>query len=417
MAISSCGALVEMLSQHKLLAPANLAHIVRASKSPIATPRSLARTMLQRGWLTVYQINQLLAGRVTDLVFGPYHVLDRLGQGGQSMVFKARHTEFHWIVALKVIRSEILVTTDARQQFLQEMEAMAQLEHPNVVQFCDVDQTGDTYYCAMEYVEGTDLGKVVGLSGALPVPEACDYIRQTALGLQHAHEHSLVHRDIKPVNLFLTMPQAPRGPFGCEGPRPDPVIKILDWGLASLRLPGAARKGGGPANQVKGVIGTADYLSPEQAKSPHTVDIRGDIYSLGCTAYFLLTGLPPFTGGTLMQKLMRHQKEDPPALDELRADVPAALGQAVQRMMAKRPENRFQTPAAVALAMTPFCRLPTPPVDPTRPVIRMHFPAAHRRRPEDTPLPPGLRDHNPATHVTMTGTGHGPRAETDSTCP
>src|SRR5262249_4448604 len=163
-------------------------------------PRGLARSMLKRGWLTVYQMNQLLAGHGKELIFGPYHVLDRLGSGGQSLVFKARHSEHGWIVALKVIRSELIVSTETTMQFLQEVEATAERDPPNIVPSCDADQAGDTFYCAMEYVEGTDLGKVVGLSGPLPVPQASDYVRQTALGLQHAHEHNLVHRDIKPVN-------------------------------------------------------------------------------------------------------------------------------------------------------------------------------------------------------------------------
>src|SRR6266446_6624008 len=233
MAITSCNALVELLRRHELLAPEDLAHVVRASKVLTATPRSLAKSMLQRGWLTVFQINQLMSGHGQELVFGPYHVLDRLGQGGQSTVFKARHAHFRWVVALKVIRSELLVNADAKHQFLQEMEAMARLSHPNVVQFCDADQAGETYYCAMEYIEGTDLGKHVDLSGPLPTAQACDYIRQTALGLQHAYEKNLVHRDIKPANLFLTYVAANDKGRG-KGAKSRPLIKILDWGLAGV---------------------------------------------------------------------------------------------------------------------------------------------------------------------------------------
>src|SRR5207249_2275970 len=139
-----------------------------------------------------------------ELAIGPYHVLDKLGQGGLSAVYKARHRDHQNLVAIKMIKAEVFASPEGRQQFLQEVEAMARLDHPNIVQFCDADQWNDTYYFAMEYVEGTDLGKVVRLSGALPVREACDYIRQAALGLQHAYERNLIHRDIKPVNLFLT---------------------------------------------------------------------------------------------------------------------------------------------------------------------------------------------------------------------
>src|SRR5438105_8475294 len=255
----------------------------------------------QRGWLTIYQINQILEGRAKDLVMGPYLIQDRLGQGGLSQVFKARHAQYGWIVALKVIRPEAMADAEGRKQFLHEMEAMARLEHPNIVQFCDLDQAGELFYFAMEFVDGTDLGKHVGLCGPLPVGEACDYVRQAALGLQHAHECNLVHRDVKPVNLFLTYVPGSKSVGGTgkkTRPVTQPLIKILDWGLASLRYP----KGqSGPEliqSIAKGIVGTADYLSPEQARNHHAVDIRGDIYSLGCTLYFLLTGQAPFPTGT-----------------------------------------------------------------------------------------------------------------------
>ncbi len=404
MMITSCHALIQALRRLELLAAEERALVVRAARLPKATPRALARAMLQRGWLTVFQINQLLAGHGRDLVFGPYHVLDRLGQGGQSTVFKARHTKLNWIVALKVIRAELLANSETKRQFLQEMEAMAKLNHENIVQFCDADQAGQTYYCAMEYVAGTDLGKVVALSGPLPAHQAADYIRQTALGLQHAHEHSMVHRDIKPVNLYLT--GDPPGPS---------LIKILDWGLAGLRPPGATLAEAETARPSRGVLGTADYLSPEQAKNPEAVDIRADIYSLGCTFYFLLTGRPPFPGGSLMEKLLRHQHEDPPPVNALCPDVPAALGAIVQRMMAKEPQGRYQTPAAVALALAPFCRMGPMPGNKSSGSFRL--PAAHRRGQDDTPMPTQLAENGSgdATNTTLVDCTLKPG--TDSTCP
>jgi len=411
MTITSCRALIEVLRRSDLLTRDQVAQVVRAARLPSANPRSLARAMLQRGWLTVYQINQLMAGHAHDLVFGPYHVLDRLGQGGQSMVFKARHTKFQWLVALKVIRVELLANVDTKHQFLQEMEAMAGLNHENIVQFCDADQAGETYYCAMEYVEGTDLGKVVGLSGPLPAAQASDYVRQAALGLQHAHEHNLVHRDIKPVNLYLTGASA--GDQVGES-----LIKILDWGLASLRPPGTTLADAAKQDATKGVLGTADYLSPEQAQNAQTVDIRGDIYSLGCTFYFLLAGRPPFPGGSLMNKLLRHQQEEPTSLDVLRPDVPAALAAIVRRMMGKRPEDRYQTPAAVALALTPFCHMAAAAVALPGSPVRLRIPAAHQRRHEDTPMP-NVPEEAPAfaaPHSTLTGSSGRSRGETDSTC-
>jgi eukaryotic-like serine/threonine-protein kinase len=349
MTITSTGNLIDALRTFRLISSEQYQQL-------------LAKQLVQRGWLTVFQINQLFAGQGKNLAVGAYRVLDRLGQGGLSQVFKAQHVENDLVVALKVIRPEALTNVEGRQQFLQEIEAMARLEHPNIVQFCDADQHEDTCYFAMEYVDGIDLGKHVRLSGPPPIREACDYIRQAALGLQHAHERNLVHRDIKPVNLFLT--QVPVGRARVIAARPGqppprkqfrPLVKILDWGLAGIRSPRSA----GPQileTLSKGLVGTADYLSPEQARNAGTVDIRGDIYSLGCTLYYLLTGQPPFPDGTLMQKILRHQQAEPPPVDTFRGDVPAGVTALLRRMMAKNPEDRFQTPAALAMALMSFTR-------------------------------------------------------------
>jgi serine/threonine-protein kinase len=297
----------------------------------------------------------LLAGRGADLVVGPYHVLDHLGRGGQSDVYRARPAGEGHVVALKVIRSDLPGNPEAARQFLLEMEAMTRLDHPNIVQFWDADQCGDSYYCAMEHIEGTDLGKYVRLMGPLPAAEACDYIRQAALGLQHAHEQGLIHRDIKPANLFLVSDGVISNRAGKANKDHSPLtIKILDWGLAGLRPPRKAASPG--AAEPKVMVGTADYLSPEQALSPAQVDIRGDLYSLGCTLYFLLTGQPPFPGGTVMEKILRHQEAEPTPLLALRPDLPVGPAGILERLLAKRPMDRFQTPAALAIALTPHCR-------------------------------------------------------------
>ena len=268
---------------------------------------------------------------------------------------------------------------------------MARLDHPNIVQFCDADQHGETCFFAMEYVDGIDLGKYVRLSGPAPIREACDFVRQAALGLQHAHERNLVHRDIKPVNLLLT--QTPAVQVHAVAARPGAlpeqaltrhVVKILDWGLAGSRAPRGA--GPQPLETIsKGLVGTVDYLSPEQARNAGTVDIRGDIYSLGCTLYFRLTGQPPFPDGTLMQKVLKHQQAEPAALDSFRNDVPAGVTAILKRMVAKRPEDRFQTPAALALALTAFTRGDGVPRAAGMLPSTKGTPALKQR--DDTPLP------------------------------
>jgi eukaryotic-like serine/threonine-protein kinase len=395
MAIASSGALIDTLRQYDLLTSDQLAQLPHLVQGRCDDARKLAKMLGQRSWLTIYQINQLLLGRAKHLVYGPYHVLDVLGQGGLSQVFKARHQEHHWLAALKVLRPEALESDEGKQRFLQEMEAMARLDHPNIVQFCDVDQAEDIFYFAMEFVEGTDLGKYVRLSGPLPVAEACEYIYQTALGLQHAHERNLVHRDIKPVNLYLThvnMPQSSRARAGRTAikERNEPLIKILDWGLANLRTMMGRTQAQMMENMAKGIIGTADYLSPEQARSADTVDIRGDIYSLGCTFYYLLTRRAPFPGGSLMQKLVQHLQAQPDPIEDLRSDVPAAVAGILNRMLAKDPQERFQTPAAVALALLPFVRADQPIYSlPREKLAKLRGVPCHPIK-DDTPLPARL---------------------------
>lgn len=401
MGISSSGMFMDALRQHSLLPAGQLAQVPNLAQGRCGDARALAKMLLQRGWLSVYQVNQLLLGNGQELTIGPYYVLDKLGQGGLSSVFKGRHREHGNLVAIKIIKPEVFASPEGRQQFLQEVEAMARLDHPNVVQFCDADQFKDTYYFAMEYVDGTDLGKVIRLSGALPVHEACDYIRQAALGLQHAHERNLVHRDIKPVNLFLTLVAqetrsaadvlfATRSELATARDnratmQMKPIIKILDWGLACLRNPSGTNAADDEPTQS--VVGTADYLSPEQARNPAGVDIRSDIYSLGCSLYFLLTGQAPYPDGSLMQKIIQHQQGEPRPIEEFRRDVPAPVAAIVKRMMAKQPEYRFQTPASAALALLPFTRrLPSLQSSGRLPTLKGILPGPSA----DTPLPAAL---------------------------
>jgi serine/threonine-protein kinase len=250
-------------------------------------------------------------------------------------VYLAEHQVMERPVALKVIRPDLTARPELVERFRREARAVAQLAHPNIVAAYDAEQAGDCHFLVMEYVEGTDLARWLKGHSPLPTANACGYIRQAALGLQHAHERHLVHRDLKPRNLM-------RLPSG--------QVKILDFGLALL-----ARSAGDAETEAGVIVGTPDYMAPEQANDAHAADIRADIYSLGCTLYELLSGRPPFPGGGLLDKLRRQAAEEPTPLAQLRPDLPAALVGVVAQMMAKDPARRYQTPAEVASALEPWC--------------------------------------------------------------
>jgi serine/threonine protein kinase len=341
MPIDSTDGFVEELSKTKLLKAAQLDEVVRILKSRFSGPMPLAKELVRRGWLTVYQVNQLFQANGQQLILGTYRIVDHLGKGGVSQVFKAYHTERHCLVALKVIHSHLISNPEALGRFQREVKAVAKLSHPNIVCSFEDDAIGKAHFFAMEFVEGTSLDKLVQLSGALPVAEAADAGRQAALGLQHAHEQGLVHRDIKPANLVRISGSS--------------LIKILDFGLTRLRSAEGAADIGTALTVQGAMIGTPDFVAPEQARDARSADIRSDIYSLGCTLYFLLTGGPPFVGTSLMVKLYNHLNKEPTALEIVRSEVPPGLAQLVKKMMAKSPDHRYQTPAEVAEALAPFC--------------------------------------------------------------
>jgi serine/threonine-protein kinase len=296
------------------------------------------------------------------LNIGPYQLLTPLGEGGVGQVFKAWDTSKGRVVALKVLRQDVFSRSDALRQFTRELEAVTRLSHPNIVKTFDADQLGTMHYFAMEYLEGVDLQRYVAETGPLGVEQACDYIRQVAQGLQHAHLLGLVHRDIKPANLLLINAPVPvkQALTNQMAPRrgPDPIVKILDWGLARIKpaegdSPEAVRA---TTESEKGcLIGTADYVAPEQARNPSLVDTRADIYSLGCSFFFLLTGQPPFPGNSLMQKLLQHQEAEPPSVQQLRPDVPEEVDGIIRKMLAKQVEERFQIPLLVVAPLRRYC--------------------------------------------------------------
>ena len=284
-----------------------------------------------------------------------YQVLALLGQGGMGAVYKAEHKRMERIVALKVIRPGYIGNAAAVRRFQQEVRAAARLHHPHIVAAYDADEAGGLHFLVMEYVEGQSIADYLREHGPLPAAEACDYARQAALGLQHAHEQGMVHRDVKPHNLMRT---------------PDGQIKILDFGLArvgrAVEATATSPKSGVSASQLTGVgaiMGTADYIAPEQADDAHGADSRADIYSLGCTLYQLLAGRPPFARPHVQMTLAAHQEETPKPLSATRPDVPAALAAVLRRMMAKSPVDRYQTAAEVVAALAPFvAEDPLPPV-------------------------------------------------------
>jgi serine/threonine-protein kinase len=337
MVLETVPALVEALRRGGLLEPGQLAQ-VEALATQADGPRALARELLSRDWLTAFQLNQLFAGRGEELLWGSYLLLERLGEGGMGAVYKARHRGLGRVVAVKLLRKERVANPLMRRRFRREIQVLAALVHPHVVHAYDAAEERGTCLLVMEYVEGVELSRLVREQGPLAVDRACEYIRQAALGLQHAHEHGLVHRDIKPANLLLAAKSG--------------TVKLLDLGLARLMQP--EEEGAEPSSALtqEGVVmGTPDFMAPEQAWDCSRVDIRADLYSLGCTLYFLLTGHVPFPGGPALQKMTRHLNDEPAPVEELRPEVPAGVAAVLRRLMAKRPEQRYQSPAELVQAL------------------------------------------------------------------
>lgn len=289
----------------------------------------LVRECLHRALLTDFQAEWILQGRGAELVLGHCILTGRLGRGGMGEVFKARHRFLATTQAVKVIKPSLGNHHATFARFQREINALARLKHPNVVHVYDAGDEGRLYF-VMEFVAGTDLGK---RSGPLPLPLAIDYTRQAALGLQHAFEAGVVHRDIKPSNLLLG---------------PNDLVKVADFGLALFQQASVLDSTFTPDSAL---MGTPDFIAPEQARHAHRVDIRADIYALGCSLYSLLTGTVPFPGGSVADKIERHQVEQPIPLPHLNPSIPIRLASIVERMMAKNPDERYQTPAEVATAL------------------------------------------------------------------
>src|SRR5216683_376878 len=300
-----------------------------------ADPKQLAGHLVRHGLLTIFQAEQLLRGRWRGFNIGKYQILERLGFGGMGIVYLAEHKALRRRVAVKVLPVSLAESRWFLDRFYKEAQAVAALNHPNIVCAHDIDQDGKLHFLVMEYVDGSNLQEIVGKHGPMSVLRAAHYIRQAALGLQHSHERGLVHRDIKPGNLLLDR----------HG-----VVKVLDMGLAHF-FQETARSGAGKS-ESKRILGTEDYLAPEQIVNSDEADIRADIYSLGATFYFLLTGQPPFHETSMAyHKLIHHLGRKPKPIRVLRPDVPEAIAKIVEKMMAKNPWDRYRTPAVVVQAL------------------------------------------------------------------
>lgn len=332
MVIQSSVQLLEVLRQSGLLESKDFA-VAEAASRRFSDAATLARYLVQKKLLTRWQAGQLLLGR-TSFALGKYQLLDLLGRGGMGKVFLARHTMMNRTVALKLISEQWCKDGAVLERFLNEARAAAALDHPNLVHAYNVDTEGDRYYMVLEYVEGEDLQRRVESGGPLPFELAADYIRQAADGLAHAHAKGMIHCDIKPSNLLVNT----------QG-----VLKILDLGVSRwLGQAGAAGGSGSSKGQGGEIVGSVDYMAPEQVAHSQAADHRADIYSLGCTFFFLLSGRPPFGEGTLSERIARHQSAQIPDVRQLRPDTPAALAEICARMMAKDPQQRFQSAGEVA---------------------------------------------------------------------
>lgn len=304
--------------------------------------REIAKALASWKLLTKFQAKMLLVGRNSGFFIGPYCILDQLGQGGMGRVYKAMHRTMNRVVALKVLKPQLVNTERAHELFLHEVQAAAKLSHPNIVMAFDANETGGRHYLAMEFVDGPNLESYVRKRGPLPVGLACEVIFQVANGLAHAHEKGMVHRDIKPANLLLAQ----------DSPTDGIQVKILDFGLARLQQNEESNAQTIVARENT-VMGTPDFLSPEQSRSLHDVDIRADLYSLGCTFYYLLTGQVPFPGGTNVDKLIRHNREQATPIEDLRPGVVKVVADIVRKLMAKKAEDRYQTPEELMDALAP----------------------------------------------------------------
>jgi serine/threonine protein kinase len=328
---------LDLLEAVKLLSSEELGALRKATPTAQEATDAgvLARMLVQQGKLTKHQAAALYQNKPKVVVLGQYVLLDRLGAGGMGTVYKGRHRQTQQVVAVKVLNAAAIRSADSVRRFQREAETVARLSHPNLVRALEAGEIEGQHVFVMEFVEGIDLSSFVKKNGPLPLGEAVHCIAQVARALAYAHEQGIVHRDIKPANLML----------GSDG-----RIKVLDMGLARFNDPattasGAAEEG---LTQTGQVMGTVDYMAPEQALHTRLADARADVYSLGCTFYKIVTGTNPFDGDSLVAKILAHREQPIPSLKVFQSSIPRATDLVLQKMLAKNPEQRYQSMAALA---------------------------------------------------------------------
>jgi serine/threonine protein kinase len=346
--------LFQLIAQSELIERPRLVAYWESLKAAEVNPADAmecAQLMVCDGILTQFQAKLLLQGKWKNFFLGgKYKVLDQLGSGGMGTVFLCEHRRLSRRVALKCLAPERSNVPEDVARFIRESEAVARLDHPNIIRAHDIGHHGTLYYLVLEYVEGVNLHQLVDDHQPLSVTRAVNYIVQACRGLQHAHESGLVHRDVKPANLMLDR---------------SGIVKVSDLGLAKFNN-SRTRDGKG-----EGVLGTVDFVSPEQALDPNNSDSRSDIYSLGATFYFLLTGQPPFSAATMPQILYKHQSSPTPSIAQARKDCPADFDVILRKMMEKNPAARPASCNAVIEIFKPWHQHVAPPIDEELPTI--HF--------------------------------------------
>ena len=340
-------------------------------------PDELPQALIDASLLTQWQVEQLRKGKHKGFMLGKYRLLRLLGAGGMSSVYLAENTTLRQQVAIKVLPIKRVAQSSFLARFEREARAAFRLGHQNIARAFDLDTAGSVHFIVMEYVDGIDLHAKVKEEGPLTIRDAVDYLRQAALGLHYAHEEGMVHRDIKPANLILDRKGA---------------VRILDLGLAMAS--DDDEQASLTREHDEKVLGTADYLAPEQATDSHTADRRSDIYALGCTLHYLLVGRAPFAKGKLAERIRAHIKKPPPNILEERPDVPPPIAELYFRMMEKHPDARPQTAQEVADSLDAWLKstLTAKSASPAPPPRR-----EHPRRPHNPAVAAAVFRHGPGS--------------------